>query len=140
MTIGSNRPGKIWAHDYYNIRATAFLTEQYQNAPEYEIDSTLTSKGFPVPAYGLFIPNGATKVTVSCSGLCCAIAPYAVEDGYATLIDNGHWSEVGGETNYDLSTFISQGANCISLGFKNSSNSSLADTTIDSTTVQVSFS
>ena len=131
--------GKITITGYTNTRAMIYLTSQVNGAVQYTF-SSMQGHEYPEVAYPLAIPSGATKITVSCSGLCCAINAHKDLNGTATQINSGYWSEAGGETNYDLSSYIASGATHVSIGFKNTSNSSLADTTIDSTTVSISFS
>lgn len=134
-----NKYGLEAAVSYTNTRASAYLDASYNGGVKYENYSD-TIYSYPEPSYPLYIPEGATKITVSCTGLCCAINVHKDLNGSATLIDSGSWSNVGGVTNYDLTSYISQGATHVSIGFKNSSNTSLANTTIDATTVSISFS
>ncbi len=128
------------AVSYTNTRASAYLAEQYNNAVEYVIQYTDATRSYPSPSYPLYIPTNATKITVACPGLCCAINAHKDENGVVTTINSGYWSSVGGETDYDLSAYIAEGATHVSIGFRNSANTSIANVTIDSTTVAISFS
>lgn len=118
-------------------RACAFITASIDGGVVYD-SSKVT--GFTETAYPFPILPGITKVTVNCPNLLCAINCHHDENGVVTQVDDGHWSAVGGETNYDISSFVANGATHVSIGFKNSANTSLAGTTIDSTTVAISFS
>ena len=129
---------KMWTGAYDTSRACAYLTESINGAVQYVIDPYNTE--FTDTAFAIPIQPNCTKITVNCPDLCCAINVNKEVDGVVTAVDNGYWSDVGGETNYDLSTFIANGATHISIGFKNSSGTSIMETTIDSTIVSISFS
>ena len=137
------RSSKMWTGGYDTSRACAYLTESINGAVQYEVDSADPggiAELFTDTAFAFPIQPNCTKVTVACPDLCCAINVHRCSDNFVYAVDNGHWSNVGGETNYDLSTFIANGATHLSIGFKNSSNTSIMETTIDSTTVTISFS
>lgn len=129
--------GKMYTSVYDIKRACAFLPIQINGGVKYEA-ANIT--GWTYDAYPFPILDGVTKITVSCQDLCCAINVHKDLNGTVYAVDNGHWSNVGGETDYDLTTFIANGATHLSIGFKNSANTSLANTTIDSSTVSISFS
>ena len=120
-------------------RAMAYLTSQYNGGKIYTIAAGVVAIGLTDDVYPLYIPDGATKITVSCPDLSCAINVHKDENDVVTGIDGGSWSAVGGVTDYDLSSYIAQGATHLSIGFKNGSNTSLEGTTIDNTTVTIRF-
>lgn len=124
-------------------RAFAYVSEPVNGGTRI---TTPTGTGavtnFPSNAYPMPIPDGATKLSISCTGLLVATT-IVKENGDGTelrLGNTGGWSEVGGFANFDLTEMLAQGATHIMPGFKNSSDTTLANTTIDSTTVQITFS
>ena len=131
--------GKMQLNAVNVTRAFIYRDSPICGGVQYTKNSGLSSYTMPV-AFPLYIPYGATKISVICPNLSCAINVHEDIDGTVTAVDNGYWSELGGETDYDLSTFIANGATHLSIGLKNADGTSLAGVTIDSTTVQVIFS
>lgn len=119
-----------------NNRACVFVREQVNGAGRYVAYNV---KNWVDPAYGIPIPTGCTKVTVDCPSLQCAINTHKDINGTVYAVNNGYWSSTGGETNYDLASYIANGATHISIGFRNSSNTTIMNYTIDSTTVRIYF-
>ena len=111
-------------------RAFAYVTESVNGGTRITTPSgTGAVTNFPSNAYPMPIPAGATKLSISCTGLLVATT-IVKENGDGTelrLGNTGGWSEVGGFTDFDLTEMLAQGA-------------TLANTTIDSTTVQITFS
>lgn len=119
-----------------NKRACVFLRTQINGAGEYVAASVA---GWTDPAYGIPIPAGCTKITVDCPDLQCAINSHKDINGNVYAVNGGYWSTTGGETDYDLSSYIANGATHVSIGFRNSTNTNLMGMTIDGTTVDIYF-
>lgn len=140
----SSANNKIYLGGYDNKRAIAYCIESFGDIPAIDIDSSkraaLVAAGWVDPKYAPPIPSGVTKISVQLQAdLCCAVQVYKCENGIVTSISGGSWSDGGGVTDYDLSTFVASGATHFMLLFKNTGNTSLSGYTIDSSTVEILF-